>query len=110
MRQIARIAGVSLSTVARICKAEGLSRLRSLEPPPAPFRYEHEAPGEMLHIDTKRLGRFDRPGHRVTRSRSHGSPRQGFEFVYVATDYHSRASFASIHEDELGETAWPIPS
>lgn len=105
MRQIARIAGVSLSTVARICKAEGLNRLRSLEPPPAPFRYEHEAPGEMLHIDTKRLGRFDRPGHRVTRSRSHGSPKQGFEFVYVATDDHSRASFARIHEDELGETA-----
>ena len=69
MRQVARIAGVSLSTVARVCKAEGLSRLWSLEPPPPPVRYEHETPGDMLHIDTKRLGRFDRPGHRVTRQR-----------------------------------------
>ena len=105
MRQVARIAGVSLSTVARVCKTEGLSRLRSLEPPPPPVRYEHAAPGDLLHIDTKRLGRFDQPGHRITRKRSHGSPRQGFEHVFVATDDHSRVTFASIHGDELGETA-----
>ena len=105
MRQVARIAGVSLSTVARVCKAEGLSRLRSLEPPPPPFRYEHEAPGDMLHIDTKRLGRFDKPGHRITRSRSHGSRKQGFEHVFVATDDHSRLSFARIHENDHGDTA-----
>ena len=105
MRQVARIAGVCLSTVARICKAEGLSRLRSLEPPPAPIRYEHGAPGEMLHIDTKRLGRFDQPGHRVTRKRSHGSRKQGFEFVFVATDDHSRFSFARIVQDEHGDSA-----
>lgn len=105
MRQVARIAGVSLSTVARICKTEGLSRLRSLEPPPPPVRYEHEAPGDLLHIDTKRLGRFDKPGHRVTRKRSHGSRKQGFEHVFVATDDHSRVSYASIHEDEHGDTA-----
>lgn len=105
MRQVARIAGVSLSTVARICKREGLSRLRSLEPPPPPVRYERERPGELLHIDTKRLGRFDRPGHRVTRTRSHGSRRQGFEFVFVATDDHTRMSFARILHDEHGESA-----
>lgn len=105
MRQVARIAEVSLSTVARICRTEGLSRLQSLEPRPAPIRYEHKAPGDMLHLDTKRLGRFDQPGHRITRKRSHGSPRQGFEHVFVATDDHSRLTFASIHEDELGQTA-----
>ena len=105
MRQVARIAGVSLATVARVCKQEGLSRLRSLEPAPPPVRYERETPGELLHIDTKRLGRFDRPGHRVTRTRSHGSREQGFEFVFVATDDHTRLSFARIFRDEHGDSA-----
>ena len=105
MRQIAKIAGVSTSTVARLCRAEGLSRLRSLEPLPPPIRYERDRPGELLHVDTKRLGRFDRPGHRVTRKRSFGSPKQGFEFVFVATDDASRLSFARIYRDERSDVA-----
>ncbi len=105
MRQIAGIAGVSTSTVARVCRVEGLSRLRSLEPPAPPIRYERDRPGELLHIDTKRLGRFDRPGHRITRKRSFGSPRQGFEFVFVATDDASRAAFARIYRDERSDVA-----
>ena len=105
MRQIARIAGVSTSTVARVCRVEGLSRLRSLEAPPTPVRYERDRPGELLHIDTKRLGRFDRPGHRVTRKRSFGSRKQGFEFVFVATDDASRVTFARIYRDERSDVA-----
>lgn len=105
MRQIAQIAAVSTSTVARICRSENLSRLRSLEPPAPPIRYERERPGELLHIDTKRLGRFDRPGHRITRKRSFGSPKQGFEFVFVATDDASRLSFARIYRDERSDVA-----
>jgi len=105
MRQIALLAGVSASTVARICRTEGLSRLRSVEPTPPPIRYEREHLGELLHIDTKRLGRFDRVGHRVTRKRSHGSRKQGFEFVFVATDDASRLSYSQIFADERSEAA-----
>jgi len=70
-----------------------------------PIRYERERPGELIHLDTKRLGRFDRPGHRITRKRSFGSPRQGFEFLYVATDDTSRLSYSEILPDECGDTA-----
>lgn len=105
MRQVALLVGVCTATVARICRAEGLSRLRSVEPMPPPIRYERELPGELLHVDIKRLGRFDRVGHRITRKRSFGSPRQGFEFVYVAVDDASRLSYVEILADERSEAA-----
>ena len=105
IRQVAQMVGVSTSTVARICRQEGLSRLRNLEPPPPPVRYEREHPGELLHIDIKRLGRFDRVGHRITRQRSFGSKKQGFEFVYVAVDDASRLAYVEIHADERSEAA-----
>lgn len=105
VRQIATMVKLSPSTVARICRSQGLSRLRNLEPPPPPMRYERDHPGELLHLDIKRLGRFDRVGHRITRKRSFGSKKQGFEFVYVATDDASRLSYAEIHADERSETA-----
>jgi hypothetical protein len=68
-------------------------------------RYEKEQPGELIHVDIKRLGRFDRVGHRITRRRSFGSPKQGFEFVYVATDDFTRLSYVDILADECSETA-----
>jgi len=105
VRQIALAVGVGASTVARVCRAAGLSRLRHLEAPPAPVRYEREQPGELLHVDIKRLGRFDRVGHRITRKRSFGSKKQGFEFVYVATDDYTRLSYVDILADERSETA-----
>lgn len=105
IRQIALVAGVSISTVARICRSAGLNRLRNLEPPPPPVRYEREHPGELLHVDIKRLGRFDRVGHRITRQRSFGSKKQGFEFVYVAVDDASRLSYVAILADERSEAA-----
>lgn len=105
MRQIAQMAGVGTSTVARICRAEGLSRLRALEPQEPVVRYERENPGELIHVDTKRLGRFDRVGHRITRSRSTGSSKQGFEFVHVAIDDASRLAYAEILTDESGASA-----
>jgi transposase InsO family protein len=99
------VTGVGASTVARICRAAGLSRLRHLEAPEAPVRYEREKAGELLHVDIKRLGRFDRVGHRITRKRSFGSPKQGFEFVYVAIDDFTRLSYVDILADERSESA-----
>ena len=105
IRQIAKVVNLSTSTVARVCRAGGLSRLRNLEPPQTPVRYEREKPGELIHVDIKGLGRFDRVGHRITRKKSYGSPRQGFEFVYVATDDFTRLSFVDILADERSESA-----
>lgn len=105
VRQIAKAVGVSPSTAARVCRSAGLGRLKQLDAPPPPVRYERERPGELLHIDVKRLGRFDQPGHRVTRRRSYGSREQGFEFVHVATDDASRLTFAQILPDECAPSA-----
>jgi transposase InsO family protein len=104
-RRIARITGVSLSTVARVCRRAGLNRLSRIDPPPPVRRYERERPGELLHVDVKRLGRFDRIGHRITRRRSFGSGQQGWEFVHVAIDDASRLSYAEILPHERASTA-----
>lgn len=105
VRQIARDVGVSASTVARVCRFAGLSRLKQLDAPPPPVRYQCDHPGELVHVDIKRMGRFDRPGHRVTRKRSWGSREQGFEFVHVATDDASRLTYAEILPDERSPSA-----
>jgi transposase InsO family protein len=104
-RRIALVARVSVSTVARVCRRHGLSRLTRIEAPPPPHRYQRDRPGELLHVDVKRLGRFDRVGHRITRQRSFGSGSQGWEFVFVATDDASRLTYAEILPDEHGYTA-----
>ena len=105
IRRIALLVGVSESTVARICRRAGLNRLTRIDPPPAPRRYERDRPGELLHVDVKRLGRFDQMGHRITRRRSFGSRVQGWEFVHVATDDASRVTYAEILPNEHGYTA-----
>jgi len=111
-RHIAREAGVSPTTVSRILRRAGLSRLKDLEPAEPVRRYERSAPGEMIHLDIKRLGRFERPGHRVTGDRTRQSnPRArkqggyGREYVHVAIDDHSRLSFSQIHPDEKAVSA-----
>ena len=105
MRRIAAFAGVSLSTVARVCRRAGMSRLTKIDPPPPVRRYERKRAGELLHVDVKRLGRFDRVGHRITRQRSFGSGEQGWEFVHVAIDDHSRVTYAEILPDERARSA-----
>lgn len=71
-RHIALEVGVSPATVSRMLRRAGLSRLKDLEPAEPVRRYERDHPGEMIHIDIKKLGRFDRVGHRIT-----GDPQQG---------------------------------
>lgn len=104
-RQIAEELNIGVSTVARLVKAAGLNRLSHLDPPRPDNRYEHNAPGDMLHLDIKRLGRFRRPGHRVTGNRRQDSRGAGWEYVHVAIDDHSRIAFATIHPDETARSA-----
>jgi len=104
-RQISQQCGVGQSTIARWLRRAGLNRLAALEPAAPIVRYEYAEPGDMLHLDIKKLGRFHRPGHRVTADRTQNSRRAGWEFVHVAPDDHSRVAFADIQPDESGRSA-----
>jgi len=97
---IARSVGVSSSTVSRVLARAGLSKLSDLEPAQPVVRYEREAPGELLHIDTKKLGRIVRPSHRVTGNRRDSVDGAGWETLFVAIDDHARLAFTAMHPDE----------
>jgi transposase InsO family protein len=104
-----RIAGelnMATSTVCAVLKRRGLNRLSMLEPPEPPNRYCRRHPGELIHIDIKRLGRFHKPGHRVTGRVPgvSGSYKAGWEFVHVAIDDTSRVAYVEILDDETGAT------
>jgi len=102
--RIAAQAERGIATVSRHMKRLGLSRLKSLEPPVPVVRYERAAPGELLHLDTKKLGRIDGVGHRITGDRTLNRNRGiGWDMVHLAIDDHSRVSFALIKTDERGE-------
>ncbi|MGJ7553883.1 IS481 family transposase [Variovorax sp. RB3P1] len=98
--RIARSVGVSESTVSRVLARAGMSKLSDLEPVEAVVRYEHEAPGDLLHIDTKKLGRIVRPSHRVTGNRKDSVDGAGWETLFVAIDDHARIAFTAMHPDE----------
>jgi transposase InsO family protein len=88
---------LSRATVARIAKAEGLSRLSKLEPAPVYRRYERAEAGELLHLDVKKLGRITQIGHRITRDRrGHGGPEKGWDYLHVAIDDASRVAYSQI--------------
>jgi transposase InsO family protein len=105
--QIAAEVGVSPATVSRILKRLGLNKMSALEPAQPARRYERKHPGELLHIDIKKLGRFDRPGHRVTGDRTGQSNSRGigWEYVHVCIDDHSRIAFSRILPDEKKQSA-----
>ena len=110
-RQIAATLSLSPATVSRVLRKVRLSRMRDLDPPEPVRRYERAHPGELIHIDIKKLGRFDRIGHRITRDRAERSTVNGrtkgagWEFVHVCIDDASRIAFSRILPDERKESA-----
>ena len=104
MRRIARRLPMALSTVAAVLKRLGLNRLPPLEPAPPARRYERERPGELLHVDIKKLARFSQVGHRI-RGNKRLSRHAGWEYVHVCVDDHTRLAYVEVLPDETKESA-----
>ena len=104
--QIAQVLDLSKSRTQRVVAGGGLGKLSALEPPAPDNRYERSRPGELVHVDTKKLGRFYRPGHRVTGDRTVAGIRgnNGWEFLHVAIDDRTRLAYAELLIDEKGTT------
>ena len=104
---IAARTGVSPATVSRVLRRAGLSRMRDLEPAEPARRYERDHPGDMIHLDIKRLGKFERTGHRITGDRTGQSNSRGigWEYVHICIDDASRLSFTQIFPDEKAVSA-----
>jgi len=94
-----------LSTVSLVLRRLGLHRLSRLEPEVPVQRYERERPGELLHLDTKKLARIRRVGHRIHGDRSQRAYGAGWEFAHVCIDDHTRLAYAEVLPDERGPTA-----
>ena len=107
-KQIAAETGVSPPTVSRVLRRLGLNKLSALEPAEPVRRYERERPGELIHIDIKKLGRIGGVGHRITGRRPGMINRHrgiGWEFVHVCIDDASRVAFVQIRADQRKESA-----
>ena len=106
-QQIAAGLRISPATVSRILRRLGLNRLAALEPAEPVRRYEREHPGELIHIDIKKLGRFNRVGHRITGDRRGQSNSRGvgWEYVHVCIDDASRIAYAEIKKSERKASA-----
>jgi transposase InsO family protein len=112
--EIAMVLGMPLSTVSAVLARIGLGKLSRLEPPEPPNRYERARPGELIHVDVKKLGKIAGAGHRVTgqrhsqlanrRARRRGAPK-GWEFVHVCVDDATRLAYVEVLGDEQGATA-----
>jgi transposase InsO family protein len=114
--EIAEVLGMALSTVSRWLKRIGLGRRGALAPPEPPNRYERKRPGELIHVDVKKLGRISSrgAGHRVVgnrRSQFKSGPDRdrrgatGWEFVHVCVDDATRLAYVEVLDDEKGATA-----
>ncbi len=104
--EIAETLAMPLSTVSGILTRIGMGRLGRLGLEPA-VRYERSRPGELVHVDVKKLGRIDRPGHRVTGDRSdrRNAGKKGWEYVHITVDDYSRLAYAEVLPDEKAKTA-----
>ena len=93
------------STVGLVLRRLGLGRLAALQPKPTVIRYQRASPGELLHIDTKKLGRIDGIGHRITGDRTGPRRHRGFEALHVAIDDAARLAYSEILPDERKTSA-----
>ena len=100
--RIARRLGLPVSTVGAVLRRRGLGRLKALDERPEPIRYQRQRPGELIHIDTKKLGRINGIGHRITGDRTGQSNKRGtgWEALHVAIDDASRLAYTEILPDE----------
>jgi transposase InsO family protein len=103
--QIAGKLGLPRSTVGAILRRLGLGRLKALDPKPPVVRYERAAPGELIHIDTKKLGKIDGIGHRITGDRRGRKKGIGWDLVHVCVDDASRLAYTEVLPDEKKESA-----
>jgi transposase len=104
--EIAECLGMALSTVSVVLRRIGLGKLSRLEPLEAPNRYERARPGELIHIDVKKLVRIERgAGHRVTGKRTSQAKGAGWEFVHVCVDDATRLAYVEVLPDERAKTA-----
>jgi transposase InsO family protein len=103
--QIAQLTGLSRATVSRILTRLKINKARMLEPKLPPNRYEYPCPGDLLHIDIKKLARIHRPGHRITGNPQDETRGAGWEFLYVAVDDHSRMAYVAMMPDEKAISA-----
>lgn len=102
---IARRLGWPVSTVGLVLHRRGLGRLEALMPRPPVIRYQKERPGEMAHIDSKRLGRIEGVGHRITGDRRGQKRGRGWEHLHVCIDDASRLAYTELLPDERKERA-----
>ncbi|WP_420337122.1 hypothetical protein [Roseibium sp.] len=101
--EIGEVLGFPRSIVAHALKACGLNRLSRFTPPEPIRRYERDTPGDLLHLDIKKLGRFNKTGHRVTgHHRRKRSRSVGYDYVHLAIDDHSRVAYVEVLPDERG--------
>ena len=103
--EIAEALGMPRSTVSAVLMRIGLGKRSRLEPAETANRYERRHPGDLLHIDVKKLGRIGRPGHRVTGDRRRRSRGVGWEFVHICVDDATRLAYVEVLDDERGATA-----
>ena len=103
--QIARLLKMARSTVSAVLVRIGLNRLKDLEPKEPANRYERARPGELLHVDVKKLGRIRGIGHRIHGDCGQRARGVGWEFVHVCVDDYSRAAYVEVLQDEKGPTA-----
>lgn len=103
--EIAQRLRMARSTVCAVLRREGMSRLPPLQAPPPVVRYERKRPGELLHLDTKKLGKIQGVGHRIHGNRRTRQRGIGWEFAHVCIDDHTRLAYVEVLPDERGATA-----